>query len=91
MATPAMIKEDFSMQDTVLVGVHGSDCGRRAAEFAAGQAKLTQSHPVLAYAIEWSPYSFNTTEENELRHKRRQAAIKTTQQKILAPLLDSFK
>ena len=79
------------MQDSVLVGVHGSDCSRRAVDFAADQAKLTRSRLVLVYVIEWSPYSFNTPEENELRHKRREREIETAQQKILAPLLDSFK
>jgi nucleotide-binding universal stress UspA family protein len=79
------------MQDPVVVGVHGSDCSRRAADFAASQAKLTQSRLVLVYVIQWSPYSFNTPEENELRHIRREQAIETAQQKILAPLLDSFK
>lgn len=62
-----------------------------ALDFAADQAKLTQARLVLVYVIEWSPYSFNTAEENERRHKRRELEIETAQQKILAPLLVSLK
>lgn len=79
------------MQDTVLAGVHGSDCSRRALDFAAGQAKLTQARLVLVYVIEWSPYSFNTAEENQRRHKRREQEIETAQQKILVPLLEALE
>jgi nucleotide-binding universal stress UspA family protein len=61
--------------DTMLVGVDGSESSRRAANFAAMQAKAGGARLLVAYVIEWSPYSFNTPEENEQRHKRREEEI----------------
>ena len=51
------------MPDTLLVGVDGSDGGARAVNFAAKHAKDSKAKLVVAYVIEWSPYSFNTPQE----------------------------
>ena len=59
------------MTETMLVGVDGSDSSRRAADFAAARARAGNARLVVAYVIEWSPYTFNTPEENEIRHRRR--------------------
>lgn len=78
------------MTDTLLVGVDGSDGGTRAAEFAAKCAKGSDARLVVAYVIEWSPYSFNTPEENEQRHKRREEEISRAENGVLAPLVGSL-
>lgn len=78
------------MTDKILVGIDGSHGSSRAAEFAATQAKLNNAELIVAYVIEWSPYSFNTPEENETRHKRRKQEIEIAEEKILKPLLDKL-
>jgi nucleotide-binding universal stress UspA family protein len=75
------------MPETLLVGIDGSDASRRAAEFAAERARARQARLVLAYVIEWSPYSFNTPEENEQRHKRREDEIGRAHTQVIDPLI----
>ena len=79
------------MTDRLLVGVDGSDTGARAAEFAARRAKEAGAQLVVAYVIEWSPYTFNTPEENEMRHKRREEEISRAQSQVIEPLVASLK
>ena len=74
-----------------LVGIDDSDCCRRALEFAERRAKAMDARLVLAYVIEWSPYSFNTPEENEQRHKRREEEIAVANTSVLQPALASLK
>ena len=76
------------MPDTLLVGVDGSDGGARAAKFAASCARESGARLVVAYVIEWSPYTFNTPEENEARHKRRMEEIGRAEAEVLQPILD---
>ena len=79
------------MTETLLVGVDGSDGGVRAAEFAAKRAKDGNARLIVAYVIEWSPYSFNTPEENEVRHKRREEEISRAESDVLQPIVASLK
>ena len=74
------------MPDRIIVGVDDSDCGRRAALFAAAQAKRSGSELTLAYVVEWSPYTIYTHEELEVRHKERDAEIERASSRILKPL-----
>ena len=75
------------MSDSFLVGVDGSDGSERAALFAIDRAKRMGAKLVVVYVIEWSPYSFNTPEENEVRHARREQEIALAREKVLDPLL----
>ncbi len=77
--------------DTFLVGIDGSEGSQRAAEFAARCAKFRDAKLIVAYVIEWSPYSFHTLEENEERHKRREEEIDRAENEVLAPLVASLK
>ncbi|NIA67112.1 universal stress protein [Pelagibius litoralis] len=79
------------MTDTLLVGIDGSEGGARAADFAAQRAKESQARLVVAYVIEWSPYSFNTPQENEVRHKRREEEISRAESDVVGPVLESLK
>ena len=79
------------MSNVLLVGIDGSEPGVRAAEFAANVAHAKGADLLIAYVIEWSPYSFNTPEENEIRHKRREEEIETASSKLLTPLLNRLK
>ncbi len=73
------------MSSCFFVGLDDSECGERALSFACERAKLTGAKLVLAYVIEWSPYSFNTPEENASRHKRREEEIDSAQKIVLEP------
>ena len=79
------------MTDTLLVGVDGSEGGKRAVDFAADRAKESGARLLVAYVIEWSPYTFNTPEENEVRHKRREEEIARAESEVLAPLVEALK
>ncbi len=79
------------MTDTILIGIDGSKAGEHAVNFAVSQAKSADTSLVLAYVVEWSPYTFNTPEENEQRHLRRKEEIKTAQERVLDPILQSLE
>lgn len=74
------------MSAKLVVGIDGSDGGERALKHAMTLAKLVGDCTlVLVCVIEWSPYSFNTPEENEKRHKRREKEISTAKKRVLEP------
>ncbi|KJZ18834.1 universal stress protein [Loktanella sp. S4079] len=75
------------MTETVfVVGIDGSDAGERALAFAKERAKAVGNCTlVLCYVIEWSPFSFQTKEENEMRHKRREEEISLAHSRVLDP------
>ena len=74
-----------------LVGVDDSECSRRALDFASKRAQAMGARLVVAYVIEWSPYSFNTPEENEQRHKRRLEEISLATTGVLDPALAALR
>lgn len=79
------------MTDTFLVGIDGSEPGQRAVDFAVERAKAGKAKLTVVYVIEWSPYTFNTPEENEVRHKRREEEIERAKSQVLDPLVASLK
>ncbi len=69
-----------------VVGIDGSDAGERALAFAKSRAKaLGECTLTLCYVIEWSPFTFQTPEENEQRHKRREEEISMAHERVLDP------
>jgi len=76
------------MSETMLVGIDGSAPGCRAAEFAASVAAAQGADLLVVYVIPWSPFTFNTPEENESRHRRREEELELARAKVLAPLLE---
>ncbi len=75
------------MSECFLVGVDNSDCSRRAFDFACKRAKSAGAKLVVVYVIEWSPYTFNTPEENEERHMRHEEEIERANKYVLDPFL----
>lgn len=54
-------------------------------------AKLIGECEVLAvYVIEWSPFSFQTAEENAQRHKRREEEIGLAKSRIIEPAVEEL-
>ncbi|WP_169567516.1 universal stress protein [Sneathiella limimaris] len=73
-------------QTTFVVGIDGSQSGEKALAFAKSRAKLIGDGKILiCYVIEWSPFSFQTAEENEQRHKRREEEIALAKERVLDP------
>jgi len=79
------------MTETILIGIDGSKAGEHAVNFAVSQAKSGNTSLVVAYVVEWSPYTFNTPEENEQRHLRRKEEIKNAEERVLNPILKSLE
>jgi len=69
----------------LLVGVDCSGCSKRALEYAAHAAECSKLQLIVAHVIQWSPFSFNTPQENEERHKRREAELERAHQEIIDP------
>jgi len=73
---------------TLVVGLDGSEAGDRALAFAKDKARRIGDCTIaLCYVIEWSPYSFQTPEENAQRHARREEELKIAHQRVLDPAL----
>lgn len=80
------------MSAKLIVGLDGDSSGERALTYAKTLAKLIGAcELILVYVIEWSPYSFQTPEENEVRHKRREEEIETAMERVISPALESLK
>lgn len=76
------------MSTTLVVGLDGEGSGERALAYAKRLAGLmTDAEILIVYVIEWSPYSFQTAEENAQRHKRREEEISTAMQRIVTPAI----
>lgn len=79
-------------KSTIIVGLDGSKAGERALAFAKQQAKQIGDCAIaICYVIEWSPFSFQTPEENEQRHKRREEELQMAHQRVMDPALNATK
>lgn len=79
------------MATTFVVGLDGSPAGERALAFARERARNLESCTiVLVYVVEWSPYTFQTAEENEERHKRREEEVATARERVIEPTISAL-
>jgi nucleotide-binding universal stress UspA family protein len=79
------------MTDSMLIGVDGSESSQRAIGFAVAQARAAGARVVAAYVIEWSPFTFNTPEENEQRHRRREEELARAHAQVLDPVVSELE
>ena len=79
------------MNKTILLAIDGSTGGSRALKHVLETCDSKSVEVVLAYVIEWSPYSFNTPEENAERSQRRESEISRAQEGVVAPAEQSLK
>lgn len=76
----------------IVIGLDGTDTGERALAFAKNLASSIGACELLVvYIIEWSPFTFQTPEENEKRHKRREEEIDLAQTRIVEPAVAALK
>lgn len=74
------------MATKLVIGLDGQDSGQRALAYAKKMATLIGDCELLVvYVIEWSPYSFQTAEENAQRHKRREEEVSMAQERVIEP------
>lgn len=79
------------MSATIVVGLDGGATGDRAVDHASKLAGyMNACELVLVYVIEWSPFSFQTAEENEQRHKRREEEIATALERVVNPAVEKL-
>ncbi len=80
------------MSEKIVVGLDGSGSGSRAVSYASKVAALIGAcEVILVYVVEWSPFSFQTPEENEERHKRREEEITTAMDRVVTPAVEALK
>ncbi|GAA6178772.1 MULTISPECIES: universal stress protein [unclassified Shimia] len=76
----------------LVIGLDGQSSGEKALEFAkAVAAKANSCEMIVVYVIEWSPFSFQTAEENAQRHKRREEEISIAMERVVDPAVASLK
>ena len=76
----------------LVVGLDGHGSGDHALAFAKDLADKTSAcELVVVYVIEWSPFSFQTQEENAERHKRRDEEITVAMERVVDPAVASLK
>ncbi|MGZ2257998.1 universal stress protein [Roseobacter sp. A03A-229] len=79
------------MTTKLVIGLDGEGSGDRALSFATDLAnRIDDCELVVAYVIEWSPYSFQTAEENAQRHKRREEEIATARERVVDPAVEAL-
>ena len=79
------------MSQVILIGVDSSSCCQRAVEFASQAASAASAEILVCHVIEWSPYSFSTAMENEVRHKRREEELERANEHIVSPVVESLR
>jgi len=76
----------------IAIGLDGADTGERALAFARDLASKIGDCELLAiYVIEWSPFTFQTAEENAQRHKRREEEIALAKSRIVDPAVKKLE
>jgi nucleotide-binding universal stress UspA family protein len=78
------------MTQALLVGTDCSECGNRAVDHAAKWAKSTGQRLYVVYVVQWSPFSFNTPQENAERHKRREEELERAHLSIIDPIVEKL-
>jgi len=76
----------------IVIGLDGTDTGERALTFAKElAAKIDDCELLVIYVIEWSPFTFQTAEENAQRHKRREEEVELATSRIVEPAIAALK
>ena len=79
------------MTATLVVGLDGHGSGERAVIYAKRMANLIgDCNLLIVYIIEWSPYTFQTPEENAERHQRREEEIATAMKRVVEPTVKAL-
>lgn len=70
----------------IVVGLDGSAQGTKALAHAKRlAAKIGDCELIIAFVIEWTPYSFHSAQELSERHRRREQEIEQARSVVLEP------
>jgi len=76
-------------QEVFIVAYDGRDL--QVVEFAVDRAIKEGARLLIVHVLEWSPYSFLTTEELVERHKTRQQELTRANEMIMKPILEKVR
>ena len=80
------------MTAKLVIGLDGHGSGERALNYAERMAGLIgKCELLIVYVVEWSPFSFQTPQENEERHKRREEEISTAMERVVTPAIEKLQ
>lgn len=80
------------MTAKLVIGLDGHGSGDRVLDYSQKMAKLIGDCELLiVYVVEWSPFSFQTAEENAERHKRREEEISTAMERVVTPAVEKLQ
>ena len=79
------------MSKVYLVGIDCSECSTRALEYAARLAEKSKLQLIVVHVIDWSPFTFNTPKENEVRHQRREAELERAHKEVVDPVVSELR
>lgn len=78
------------MVKTFIIGFDGTEACSRALDHAVEAARAQGAGLHVVHVLEWSPYSFLTTEELAERHKRRQEEV-TRAEAFVEPVVERLR
>ena len=76
---------------SILIGIDSSTASDRAVSLGLQMALGSKASVLIVHAIPWSPYSFQTNEENEFRAGERDHEIQAATSQLLEPALAKAK
>ncbi len=79
------------MTQVLLVGTDCSECSHRAVDYAVKWARLANLHLYVVHVIQWSPFTFNTPQELEERHMRREEELARAHSQIIDPIVADLR
>lgn len=79
------------MSAKIVVGLDGGGSKCRALPFARKLAGLIgQCELIVVHVVEWSPFSFETAQDNAERHKRREEEVASALEQIVTPAVQAL-
>ncbi len=76
---------------SILIGIDSSEASDRAVALGLRLAAGAKAKVLIVHAIPWSPYSFQTNEENEFRAGEREHELEAATTQLLEPALAKAK
>ncbi len=76
-------------QDVFVVGYDGTD--QHPVDFAVDRAAKENARLLIVHVLEWSPYTFLTTQELAERHKAREQEQARADEAVMKPILEKVR
>lgn len=76
-------------QEIFVVGFDGTD--QHPVDFAVTRAAKAAARLLIVHVLEWSPYSFLTTQELAERHKSRERELGRAEEAVVKPIVEKAR